>query len=164
MRNATVATQLRGPDVGVNVIYADRIEHCEPASSTTPETPPPTPTATAPDLAVQEPLAYLIRSDDELSAVIAIFWFATVANIGEATAPTSTIRLYYGERELDSLPVRQEIAAGATWHMTDGVGRQIRNDNIPPEGATVRVCVDPVPGEPESKRANNCASVTVERN
>lgn len=34
MRRASVATQLRGPDVGVNVIYAERIEDCETTSTT----------------------------------------------------------------------------------------------------------------------------------
>ena len=160
MRSAAVALRIRSPDVGVSVVPVQGIEHCEPATDTGPvtetdsptEPETPTPRPTTPDLAVRDAHVHL------QTAVIK--WTATVENIGSATARGFRISLHYGERRLAArrigtplLPGRFIIAPSA-----NGSG------GIPGAGSTVRICVDPMPGEPESKRANNCASVTVEEN
>ena len=146
MTAATVAMRVREPDGSIEDSYPPGIAHCQPATGT--DTP-------APDLAVRDAQALLWPNT--------LDWRATVENTGDGTAQRTTIRLYHGAGELASQDVRRELTAGSQWPMSHAVNRRNRDD-IPTEGATVRVCVDPVPGEPESKRANNCASVTVERN
>ena len=109
----------------------------------------------SPDLAVRDAQALLWPNT--------LDWRATVENIGDATAPRTTIRLYHGARELATQDVRRELAAGSQWPMSHAVSRAGAT-TVPDAGATVRICVDAVPDEPESKRANNCATVTVELN
>ena len=148
MQAATVAMRIREPGGSVEDSYPPAVAQCQPASGT--GTP-------APDLAVRSARAVLW--DRTLD------WFATVENVGAATAPETTARMYYGDaaRPIASTAVHQEVAAGSQWPMSSAIDRGNRDD-LPPAGATVRICVDAVPGEPASKRANNCASVTVERN
>ena len=148
MQAATVAMRIREPGGSVEDSYPPAVAQCQPASGT--GTP-------APDLAVRSARAVLW--DRTLD------WFATVENVGTATAPETTARMYYGDSgpPIASTAVHQEVAAGSQWPMSSAVNRGNRDD-LPPAGATVRICVDAVPGEPASKRANNCASVTVERN
>ena len=149
MTAASVAMRLRVPGGSIEDSYPPGIKHCQPATG------PVTETGTlAPDLAVRGPQALLWPAT--------LDWRATVANIGDGPAPKTRIRLYYGERELAAQDVRQALAAGATWPVSHGINRSAVS--VPRAGSQVRICVDPVPGEPESKRANNCASVTVERN
>ena len=156
MRSAAVAVRIRSPDVGVSVEHVQGIEHCEPTTGPVTETgTPPPPPPPAPDLAVRGPQALLWPAT--------LDWRATVANIGDGRATKTRIRLYYGERELAAQDVRQALAPGGTWAMSDGLARRGLS-TVPRAGSQVRICVDPVPREPESKRANNCASVTVERN
>ena len=148
MNAATVAMRIREPGGSVEDSYPPGIADCRPATgSGTP----------APDLAVRDAQALLWPNT--------LDWRATVENIGTATAPTTSIRMYYGDsgRPIASTAVHQEVAAGSQWPMSSAVNRSNRDD-LPPAGATVRVCVDAVPGEPASKRANNCASAIVERN
>ena len=144
MTAATVAMRLREPAGGVEDSYPPGIADCQPANTT------------PPDLAVREARAVLFSADT-------LDYFATVANIGTGTALETAIHLYYGERELDSQPVRQELAAGATWPMSH-TARPAEGAPLPTVGSQVRICVDAVPGEPESRRADNCATATVERN
>ena len=147
MQAATVAMRVREPGGSIEDSYPPEREHCQPATGTT------TP---APDLAVRDAQALLWPNT--------LDWRATVENIGDATAPeTSSVRLYHGDRRLATQAVRRELAPGATWPMSHAINRAGAT-TVPDAGAQVRICVDPVPGEPESKRANNCASVTVERN
>ena len=148
MQAATVAMRIREPGGSVEDSYPPGIAQCQPATGT--GTP-------APDLAVRDAQALLWPNT--------LDWRATVENIGTATAPTTTIRMYAddGGRPIASTAVHQEVAAGSQWPMSSAIARSHRDD-IPPVGATVRICVDAVPGEPASKRANNCTSATVERN
>ena len=148
MQAATVAMRIREPGGSVEDSYPPGIAQCQPATGT--GTP-------APDLAVRDAQALLWPNT--------LDWRATVENIGTANAPPTTIRMYYGDsgRPIASTAVHQEVAAGSQWPMSSAIARSHRDD-IPPVGATVRICVDAVPGEPASKRANNCTSATVERN
>ena len=146
MTAATVAMRVREPGGSIEDSYPPGIEHCQPATGI--DTP-------APDLAVRDAQALLWPNT--------LDWRATVENIGDGTAQRTTIRLYHGNGQLATQDVRRELTAGSQWPMSHAVNRRNRDD-IPTEGATVRVCVDAVPGEPESKRVNNCASVTVELN
>ena len=156
MTAASVALRIREPDGSIEDSYPPERKHCEPTTDTGPVTetgtPPP---ATAPDLAV--------RAAQALLWTATLDWRATVENIGDGPAPKTSIRLYYGERELAAQDVRQALAPGAQWPMSHGINRAGLS-TVPRAGSQVRVCVDPVPGEPESKRANNCATVTVESN
>ena len=151
MTAASVAMRLREPGGSIEDSYPPGIKHCEPTTDTGPVTETGT---TAPDLAVRDAQALLWPAT--------LDWRATVENIGDGRATKTRIRLYYGERELASQDVRQALAAGAQWPMSHAVTRSAVT--VPRAGSQVRICVDPVPGEPESKRANNCASVTVELN
>ena len=153
MQAATVALRIREPDGSIEDSYPLGIKHCEPTTGPVTETGTPPP-ATAPDLAVRDAQALLWTAT--------LDWRATVENIGDGPAPETSIRLYYGERELAAQDVRRELAAGDEWPMSHAVNRS--TVTVLRAGSQVRVCVDPVPGEPESKRANNCATVTVESN
>ena len=113
----------------------------------------------APDLAVRDAQAALLVEFPD----VYIHWRATVENIGDATAPATSIRLYYGERELAAQDVRRALAPGDDWPMSHGITRA-GLPTVPRAVSQGRICVDPVPGEPESMRANNCTTVTVERN
>ena len=150
MQAATVALRIREPGGSIEDSYPPERKHCEPATGPVTETGTP-----APDLAVRDAQALLWPAT--------LDWRATVENIGDGPAALTVIRLYYGERELAAQDVRQALAPGETWPMSHGPARSALS-TVPRAGSQVRICVDPVPGEPESKRANNCASVTVERN
>ena len=152
MNAATVAMRIREPGGSIEDSYPPGVEHCEPATDTGPVTETGT---TAPDLAVRDAQALLWPAT--------LDWRATVENIGDAIAQRTSVRLYYGERELAAQDVRSELAAGAQWPMSHGIARSGLS-TVPRVGTRLRICVDPVPGEPESKRANNCANVTVESN
>ena len=153
MTAATVALRIREPDGSIEDSYPPERKHCEPTTGPVTETGTPPP-ATSPDLAVRDAQALLWTAT--------LDWRATVENIGDGPAPETSIRLYYGERELAAQDVRRELAAGDEWPMSHAVNRS--TVTVLRAGSQVRVCVDPVPGEPESKRANNCATVTVESN
>ena len=140
MNNVTVAMRLRDPDTGVSVVLAERIEHCDPA-----------PAPTAPDLVMRDPQALLWPQTFD--------WRATVENIGDAPAAPTTVRVYRGDRVLDTKTIDVELAAGAEWPMSDYISR-----DRPAVGDVVRICVAPVPGEAVRDHANNCASATVVRN
>ena len=140
MDSASVAMMLRGPDIGVSIIPAERIEQCTPASE-----------SQSPDLVIRNTQAVLWPQTFD--------WFAAVVNIGDAVASPTTLRIYHGDREIDTKAVESTIAAGAEWRMSDFI-----RSNRPSVGDTVRICVDSVSGEGAEDRRNNCSSATVERN
>ena len=146
MQAATVAMRIREPGGSIEDSYPPGIEHCQPATASVSE---------APDLTVRGAQAVLWPNT--------LDWFSTVENIGDAPAQRTSVRLYYGERLLATQAVRSELAASEQWPMSHGVSRSGLS-TVPRVGSRVRICVDPVPGEPESKHANNCANVTVESN
>ena len=97
-------------------------------------------------------------------------WSATVENIGEATATTTTIHLFdsSGDDVFKSSDPRgkqpvPELAPGATQSMSHSATFHSELDILTSIPLSAELCVAPVADEPHV-RTNNCATVRVERN
>ena len=128
MDNATVAMRLHEPDTGVSIELAERTEQCTPARE-----------SQSPDLVIRDTQIVLWPQTFD--------WFASVVNIGDAAAAPTTVRIYHGDREIDTKAVESEIAGGSEWRMSDFI-----RSNRPSVGDIVRICVDPVSGEAARQR------------
>ena len=149
MDAATVALRLREPDSGVSGEHVPGIEHCTTTSTTA--APPPATGTPDPDLVIRKAQAVLLAKQ--------FHWRASVVNIGDAAASPATVRIYHRDREIDMEAIVGKIAVGAE----RGMAAFVYSSRLwPAVGDTVRICVDPVPGEVDWN--NNCASATVERN